>query len=179
MGKGAHLVDEPRNRELIGVLLLTTSFIIGCATISPEEFQGYSADERARVICNESKRARQRRYEIRNIRTRVETQSELLVTGYRVHKHCQTIKEKTEGNCGDAADEDSSCVRPIEVKREVCSETPVTIDPYYEETVLDNLKARLGNLESSNSKLFKVCAEKAKPLGFQEAYYLYDRGLEP
>ena len=162
------------------VLMLSTSCLVfGCTTISPEEFQGYSNEERAYVICNDSKRARQRRYETRSILRKIEKQSNLLDTGYRVHKHCKTIMEKTEGNCPNPSDKESSCVRPLEVEREVCTETPVAIDPYYEETVLNGLRSRLNKLETTDSVLFKNCAEKAKSLSFEEAYFLYDSGLEP
>ena len=165
--------------KFVGALFFTALFTAGCTTISPEEFQSYSSDERARVICNDSRQARKRRYEIRDIWRKIEKQSDLLDTGYRVHEHCQTITEKTEGNCPSEADQESSCVRPLEVEREVCTETPVPIDPYYEESVLNNLKSRLSNAESIDRNLFKVCAEKAKSLSFREAYYLYDEGLEP
>lgn len=176
------MLNKVRNMELLSILLLTSFVVAGCTTVSPEKFLSYSANERARLICNESKPARQRRYEISNTWTKIEKQSNLLDTGYRVHRHCHNVTEKIEGNCPDVPDVPdvkSICVPPSETRREVCTETPVAIDPYYEESVLNNLKARLSNIESTHDNLFMICAEKAMSLRFEEAYYLYDKGLEP
>ena len=174
-----HSLDKFRNMKLFSILLLTSFLVAGCSSVSPEEFGSYSIDQQARLICNESKPARQRRYEISSAWKKIEKQSNLLGTGYRVHKHCQTVTEKTERKCPDVLEAKSSCTPSSETTREVCTETPVAIDPYYEESVLNNLKTRLSNIESTHNNLFKICAEKAKSLRFEEAYFLYEEGLEP
>ena len=173
------LQNKLGNMRLLSLLLSTSFVAAGCTTVSPEQFRSYSANERAHLICNESKPARHRRYEINNTWRKIEKQLTLLDTGYRVHKHCQTVTEKKEGNCPNAPKSESICTPASETKSELCTETPIAIDPYYEESVLNNLKARLSKIESTHNNLFMICAERAKSLRFEEAYYLYEKGLEP
>ena len=147
--------------KLVHPIFLLVLTITGCKTL--EDFNTYTAGERASRICSSSSVARQRRARISELEPLIEIQSNLLATGYRVHTQCKHV--------------------PMEgyrvATRKDCTETPVAIDPAYEKSVLNNLKQKLSATVSAHNMLTGNCLRKARSLGAEHAYAFYKARREP
>ncbi len=179
--------------------LMFACFIIGLLTgcaATLEQFRDMGPYDRASMVCDNSAESRAKRKKINTLSNNVSVlfsdialRRSILDRGYRIHKECWR-QFRTVTVCQGRNDGQITCREERDPNdltgKEVCKETPVTIDADYEEKKLLEELERLGsakiilsNLERGYEQSREMCYRRAEQLSPEQAYKHYKNQNEP
>ncbi len=180
-------------------IALSVTVLSGCSTIKTlEDFNNMSSQRRAEDVCNNANAERianeaikQIDAERKAIKAVVVERALALYRGYRVHKSC-TSKPKTKMVCSKLGSK-VTCKEEEELgsiilgkKIKSCTETPVPIDPDYEERKMKEavprtlkLKADRALKVSDRNNKWDECIVRVKTLPVSEAHLHYMNHTRP
>ena len=177
------------------IACFTTGLLTGCAA-TLEQFQDMGPYDRALMVCDNSAEARAKRREINKLANNVFVLSSdialrrsILDRGYRTHRECWR-QFSTVTVCQGRKDGQIACREERDPNdltgKEVCKETPVTIDADYEEKKLleelerlGSAKITLSNLERGYEQSREMCYRRAEQSSPEKAYKYYKNQNEP
>ena len=162
--------------------LLITQVLLGCAT-TKEDFQNMSLTERQAAVCYGSNAFEQRKDRLSYYEEEIPKRQRVLSRGYRIHTSCVQVAVEQPKNCistkTSMAKNLCEGMRARKTYKNECTETPVSIDPQYEQQVLDEYRQSYSDLSSSHSELTQRCFSRVSEMPPEAAYIYYSEGLEP
>ena len=177
--------------RLVMLCTATSSLALlsACSSTMPqEEFLQLSPQAQAQVVCTESDAAERRVAEMQNMERAAYEQQALLDKGYRTHRSCRNVKNKTsesKQDCGGATGiELQTCniansFGGVSYSTQECVETPIPIDYTYERDVLDRLVTSGELAEASHKKETEACLMRAYGASARVQYMYHEAGQEP
>ena len=166
------------------LLLLNSLAFLGCASTA-EDFQNMSLPERQAAVCYGSDAFEQRKQQLSFYEEEITNKQNVLNLGYRIHTQCRTVKIKAPPpDCsGYSTDMGKSTCQGTAWTRDSwetqCTETPVSIDPRYEQETIDEYRQTYSDLSSSHSELTQQCFTRISEMPPEAAYIYYSEDMEP
>jgi hypothetical protein len=170
----------PSLRMLIASLPM---LVIGCAT-SQQDFETMSKTERQAAVCYGADSFKQRKEQMSFYQSEIEKKQVILSRGYRIHTQCQQIKVAApQTSCGAKTGMGKTMCEGTAWTRDTykteCTETPVGIDPKYEQETLSDYQKALATMSSVHSEKTQVCLARVSEMPPQAAYIYYSENMEP
>ena len=153
--------------------------LLGCAATA-DDFQKMSLAKRQDAVCYGSDAFEQRKEQLSFYREEIAEKQQIISRGYRLHTQCQRVTVPgRQVDCSNAR-LPRSCEQMNAPKKETqCTETPVSIDPQYEQQMLDEYRQAYSDLSSSHSELTQRCLSRVSEMPPAAAYIYYSEGMEP
>lgn len=163
------------------LLLLHSLAFLGCATTA-EDFQKMSLTERQSAVCYGSDAFEERKERLSYYEEEIPKRQRVLSRGYRIHTTCRTVAEEQTKICSAKTSTGKMMCDGIpapKTYRNECTETPVDIDPQYEQEVLDEYSRAYSALSASHSAFTQECFARVAEMPPQAAYIYYSEDMEP
>ena len=165
------------------------ALLSACSSTMPqEEFLQLSPQAQAQVVCTESDAAERRVAEMQKMERTAYEQQALLDKGYRTHRSCRNVKQKTsesKQDCGGATGiELQTCniansFGGVSYSTQECVETPIPIDYDYERNVLNRLETSVGLAQAAHKQNTEACLMRAYGASAKTQYMYHEAGQEP
>lgn len=157
------------------LLLMAT----GCAS-TQEQFSQMSPSERQAKVCFESSPFKSRQDQIASLKQGIGQQSALLTQGYRIHRQCRQVQQPSNCDGYNTGMGKTACQGTAWTNTKTeCTETPVAIDPNFEQTRKNQYEDDLQRLEARHQRQTQHCMAVVGHMSINEAYLYYKQGLEP
>ena len=161
------------------IAILGALFLGGCAA-TQSQFLSMPTHERQAAVCFESEPYKSRLEQMGALRASIDQQNRLLSQGYRVHRQCRQVQQPTNCDGYNTSMGKTVCQGTAWTNtRQECTETPVAIDPVYEENRRNQYQETLRALEPTHQRGMDRCLALVGHMSPNEAYIYYSRKLEP
>ena len=171
------LWESPMTQRLL--TLFGFFFLTGCAA-TQSQFLNMPTHERQSAVCFESAPYKSRLGQMTNLRANIDQQNRLLSQGYRVHRQCRQVQQPTNCEGYNTSMGKTACQGTAWTNtRQECTETPVAIDPNFEESKRNQYVEALRILEPTHQKMIERCLAVVSHMSPNQAYLYYSKKLEP